>query len=189
MNKPCIYPVLLAAGPSTSLGDPELRTRLGGRNPLEVAVENCIDLQPPIVVLGYQAASFSKMVPSSARLVVNRRWRSGQLGSLLAGLRLVPRDAPFLLYPADLFFLTRGLVQELALAFERRAKNQQIVMPQHQGRAGHPVIFSPAVRDELGKAATARDVVYRKPSRLLLVPVETPAIWKEYAPPRRKCLA
>jgi CTP:molybdopterin cytidylyltransferase MocA len=184
MNEPCIYPVLLAAGSSTRLGDPELRTRLGGRNALEVAVENCIDLQQPIVVLGYQAATFSKLVPSSARLVINRRWRSGQLGSLLAGLQLVPRDAAFLLYPADLFFLTRGLVRGLVLAFKRRTKNQEIIMPQHRGRAGHPVIFSPAVRDELGKAATARDVVYRKRSRLLLVSVDTPAIWKEYAPPR-----
>ncbi|MGH9684256.1 MAG: nucleotidyltransferase family protein [Candidatus Acidiferrales bacterium] len=176
------YPVLLAAGPSSRLGSPKSPELFHGKNAVEIAIENCAGLSTPVVVLGYQATSFARRVPRGAKIVVNKKWRAGQLGSLLAGLRHIPSYATFLLYPVDHIFLKPEVIRRLLRAFERRKQYQQIFMPRFQGRPGHPVIFCAQVRRELELAETARDVVYRNPGRVCYVPVRTPAIWKGFDP-------
>jgi CTP:molybdopterin cytidylyltransferase MocA len=182
MTKAPIHPILLAAGPSARIAAGNSAMLYRGKNALEIAVENCNDLETPIVVLGHRATFLLKFVPPSARVVINRKWRSGQLASLLAGLELVPQNEPFLLYPVDHVFLMRDAVHEVVRAYQSRTTGHEIVMPQFKGRSGHPVVFSPALRTELQNAATARDVVYRDSSRLALIEVDTPAVLKDYRP-------
>jgi CTP:molybdopterin cytidylyltransferase MocA len=182
MKTPNIYPILLAAGPSPRLEFPKALAAFGGKNALEIAAGNCAGLLEPIVVLGYHADKLRKAVPHGAGIVINRGWRAGQLSSLLAALRHVPRAAAFMLYPVDHVFLTPALIHRLVRAFEKRKKGQEILMPRFKGRAGHPVIFSARVREELRHAPTARDVVYRDPRRVFFLPVRTPAIWRDYEP-------
>jgi CTP:molybdopterin cytidylyltransferase MocA len=176
------YPILLAAGPSSRLGSPKSPTLFRGKNAIEIAIENCDGLPAPVVVLGYQAASFVRRVPHDIKIAVNRKWRAGHVGSLLAGLRHIPSHAAFLLYPVDHIFLGPEVIRRLLRAFEGRKQYQQIFMPRFQGRSGHPVIFCVQIRRELELAGTARDAVYRNPSRVCYVPVRTPAIWKDFDP-------
>jgi CTP:molybdopterin cytidylyltransferase MocA len=122
-------------------------------------------------------------VPRGTRVVVNRRWRSGQLSSLLAGLRLVPRDAAFLVYPVDHPLIGRRTIDRLARAFAERRADEKIVMPRRGKRAGHPVIFSAELRSELEKAKTAREVSYRDSARVRFVDLETKAIWEDFDSP------
>jgi molybdenum cofactor cytidylyltransferase len=179
MKQPRIVPILLAAGkPSRPKAQNALVT-LSGRTPLQIAVENCADLKHPIVVLGYESEQLRPAVPANARTVINHNWRAGQLSSLLAGLRKVPLDSAFLLYPADLVFLTRPVIRKLAAAFLRRTKRQKIIMPVYRGRDGHPVVFAAEIRDELAHSQTARDVAYRDPHRIKRVRVSTSAIWRD----------
>ena len=116
-------------------------------------------------------------------MVVNRRWRGGQLRSLLAGLRHVPASAAFMLYPVDFPLLTRTEVQRLTKAFRARRTGKEIVAPVFRRRSGHPVLFSPAMRAELKRARTAKEVVFRDRNRLRLVPVDTAAIWQDFRSP------
>lgn len=183
MKQPRIFPILLAAGKPSRPNVQNALINLSGRTPLQIAVENCADLERPIVVLGFESQQLRPTVSANARIVINRNWRAGQLSSLLAGLRKVPPDSAFLLYPTDLVFLTRPVIRKLAGAFLRRTKHQKIVMPVYRGRDGHPVVFATEVRRELAHSQTARDVVYRDPRRIKRVRVSTSAIWRGLGTP------
>lgn len=179
-----IVPIVLAAGDSGRLTLPKPLARFGARTALEIAVENCRALPArPVVVLGHRAAEIRPFVPPSALIVVNRRWRAGMLGSILAGLRKVPRGAPFLIYPVDHPLIRKQLVLRLARAFAGRRPGQFIVMPRRGKRPGHPVIFAPDLRQELRRARTAREIGYRDSTRVLFLPVRSPAIFEDFDSP------
>ena len=125
MKLPNIYPILLAAGPSPRLERAGALATFGGKNALEIAVENCAGLLEPIVVLGYHARILRKWVTRGPRIVLNRGWRAGQLSSLLAALRHVPGQAAFMLYPVDHVFLTPALIHRLMRAFEKRKRDKK----------------------------------------------------------------
>ncbi|MFZ0911266.1 MAG: NTP transferase domain-containing protein [Candidatus Acidiferrales bacterium] len=175
-----IFPIILAAGGPGKLGYAKALARFGDKTALEIAVENCAGLEPPIVVLGYGAAPVCKSNLKVARFVLNRNWRRGQLTSLLAGLRRVPRGSAFLLYPVDQPLLTRKLVERLVKAFRARRPKQKIVMPRAGKRAGHPIVCDGGLRGELRAAQTAREVVYRDQSRIRYVRVADDAIWSDF---------
>ena len=180
MNESKIFPILLAAGKSPHLPFPKALADFAGSTAIEIAARNCRGLERPIVVLGYQADRLRRALPHQARVTVNRKWRAGQLSSLLAGLRKVPQDGAFLIYPVDLVFLTPKIIRRLAAAFHKRIARQSIVMPVCGGRDGHPVILAPELRPELRSAKTAREVVNRDPGRIKRVRMKTFAIWKDF---------
>lgn len=190
MNRTRVFPIILAGGDSSHLGYPKPLALFEGRTALELAVESCSGWETPIVVLGHRAAEIRSHVPAGARVVINREWRTGQLSSLLAGLRAVPRGAAFLLYPVDQPLLTGSLVMRLVRAFEKRAPGKLIVMPRKAKRSGHPILCAGELRRELEKAQTAREVVYRDERRVLHVLVRDVAIWADFDSPAtyRRCV-
>jgi CTP:molybdopterin cytidylyltransferase MocA len=175
-----IFPIILAAGGPGALQFPKPLARFGDRTAVELAIENCTGLEPPIVVLGYHAAEVRRALPRGTRYAFNAKWRKGQLTSLLTGLRRIPRDAAFLLYPVDQPLLTQRLISALARAFAARKPHQKIVMPRAGQRAGHPILCHSDLRVELRVAKTAREVVYRDHARVKYVAVSDSAIWRDY---------
>ncbi len=177
-----IVPIILAAGPS-NLDVPKALARFGNRTALQIAIENCAALASPIVVLGSEAELIRPLVPPGVRVVINPDWRAGQMSSLRAALAQVPPTADFMLYPVDYPLLTREVIAQLAAAFRARCSAQLIAIPTRKRRGGHPVIFASALRAELAKSQTARDIVYRDPARIRFVPVATAAIWRDLDSP------
>jgi CTP:molybdopterin cytidylyltransferase MocA len=175
-----IIPIILAAGSSHALPFPKALARFGQQTALEIAVENCSFLGRSLVVLGSDAKRILPAVPKSAEVVINRRWREGQVSSLQAALRSLDRDAAFLIYPVDIALLRQNTVEQLVRAFGARSASQEIVMPRHKGAYGHPVIISAAVRPELFEAPTAREVIYRVPKRIRVVNVRTSSIVEDF---------
>lgn len=192
-----IAPVILAAGPRHELEFPKALAQFGKKNAAEIALANCRAASPrlsaPILVLGESAAlvqsRLSRHTLRGVHCITNRRWPEGQLTSILAALRHIPSGSAFMLYPVDLPLLTPEIIRELAAAY-RRAEPPCVVMPRFKKRFGHPVIFSPDLRGELKSARTARDVAYRRSSRVMSVPVNTPAIYTDFSTPLeyRRCL-
>lgn len=182
-KREAIVPVILAAGPARALGFPKALARFGRRTALELAVENCAGLAKPVVVLGWEAGRVRRAVPRGVHMVVNRAWQAGQLRSLLAGLRRAPGGAAVLLYPVDYPLLTPAVVRRLAEAFRARRSSQAVVVPVFRGRSGHPVVFAAALRRELARARTAREVVERYPARVRRVRVRTSAIGRDFGTP------
>ena len=88
--------VILAAGKSTRMGRPKATLPLGGATFLGTIVRSFQEagVDDVVVVLGYEAASIEESLRQegvTARLVVNEGYESGQLSSLLTGLRAVDR--------------------------------------------------------------------------------------------------
>ncbi|MGH9774394.1 MAG: nucleotidyltransferase family protein [Candidatus Acidiferrales bacterium] len=181
-----IIPVILAAGKSAPKSALWSFVDAGGRNPLEIAADNCAELDAAVVVLGFDAARLRCKVPHGLRVVVHLGWRSGQLSSLLAAVRRLPRRAAILVYPVDLVYLKKRHVAKIVAAFRRRCRATKVVMPRSLGRAGHPVIFAEELRPELARASTAREVAYRNTSRIQFVSLNTNAIWRSVDSGRRK---
>jgi CTP:molybdopterin cytidylyltransferase MocA len=175
-----IIPIILAAGSSPALPFPKALARFGQQTALEIAVENCSFLGRSLVVLGSDAKRILSAVPRSAEVVINRRWRQGQLSSFQAALKSIDRDAAFLLYPVDLALLRQTTVEQLVRAFRARSASQEIVMPRHKGAYGHPVIMSAAVRPEFFEAPTARAIIYQVPERIRVVNVSTSSIVEDF---------
>ena len=191
MHKPeKIIPIILAAGSSQALPFPKALAPFGKKTALEMAVENCSFLGRSLVVLGSDAERILPSVPKSAQVVVNRRWREGQLSSLLAALENLASDAAFLIYPVDHTLIKRNTVEQLVRAFRARSSPQEIVMPRHKGAYGHPVIVSAAVRPEFFTAQTAREAIYRVPERIRVLKVRTPSIFEDFHTPEsyEECL-
>ena len=178
-----MIPIILAAGSAERLGFPQALARFGDRSALNIAVNNCAGLGKPVVVLGYAVRRILPAVPRGVKVVVHRGWRAGQMSSLRAGLRMVPKRGSFLLYPVDYPLLTKSLIRRIVSAFQRLPAGHAIVVPVYRGRKGHPVIFSPAIRSELAHATSAREVVEKDLGRVKAVQVSTPAIWQDFDTP------
>jgi CTP:molybdopterin cytidylyltransferase MocA len=180
MRKPEeIIPIILAAGSSQNLPFPKAHAPFNHQTALEIAVKNCSFLGESLVVLGSDAKRILPTVPKHARVVINRKWRQGQLSSLLAALRKI-NDAAFLIYSVDHALLKRNTLVQLVRAFHSRSASQHIVMPRYKGTYGHPVIVSAAVRPEFFEAQTAREVIYQVPQRIRVVNVRTTSIFEDF---------
>ncbi|MCU1240288.1 MAG: pcmX [Candidatus Acidoferrum typicum] len=179
-NREEIIPIILAAGSSRALPFPKALARFGKKTALDIAVENCSFSRRILVVLGADAQRVLPAVPKSSEVVINRRWREGQLSSLQAALKRIDPDAAFLLYPVDHGLITRKIVAQLVRAFRARSASEEIVMPRRRDADGHPVIVSAAVRPEFLEAGTAREVIYRAPERIRVLNVRTSSILEDF---------
>jgi CTP:molybdopterin cytidylyltransferase MocA len=191
MRKPeKIFPIILAAGPSHHLPFPKPLAMFGGKTALAIAIENCAGFERPLVVLGCDADRVRRAVPRAARVVLNQGWRRGQISSLRRALKQIPADAAFLIYPIDHPLLKRKMIQQLVRAFRTRKESQEVSIPRHGRLYGHPAIVSGKLRVEFFKSKTARDVIYRLPSRVRAIEVQTRAIFTDFDTPEsyRLCL-
>jgi CTP:molybdopterin cytidylyltransferase MocA len=191
MRKPeKIFPIILAAGPSHHLPFPKPLAMFGGKTALAITIENCASFERPLVVLGCDADRVRRAVPRAARVVLNQGWRRGQISSLRRALKQIPTDAAFLIYPIDHPLLKRKMIQQLVRAFRTRKESQEVSIPRHGRLYGHPAIVSEKLRVEFFKSKTARDVIYRLPSRVRAIEVQTRAIFTDFDTPEsyRLCL-
>jgi len=185
-----IVPIILAAGSSDRLPFPKALAMFGGKTALAIALENCAGLERPFVVLGCDAERVRSAVPRAAKVVMNRSWRRGQIGSLRRALKRIPAGSAFLIYPVDHPLLKRKTIQQLVRAFRIRDDSQEIAVARHGRVYGHPAIVSGQLRGEFFKSKTARDVIYRLPKRVRAAELHTRAIFTDFDTPEsyRRCL-
>jgi molybdenum cofactor cytidylyltransferase len=128
------------------------------------------------VVLGAHAAEIQARVRlDPASIVVNADWASGQLSSIQAAIRSLPRGSTdgMLLFLVDHPLISKELVGNLIEQFY--ASGQSIVLPTFRGQRGHPVIFASGLYDELLAAPVekgARAVVWAHAAEVLEIPTE-----------------
>jgi molybdenum cofactor cytidylyltransferase len=172
--------IVLAAGRSQRMGEPKAFLRLEGRSFLERAVValqqgGCGDV---LVVAGPREDDTARRIAESAlalgaRAAVNPAAGSEQIDSLRLALAAMRDDAvAALVVPVDVPEVAAATVHALCEAFRRTGG--PIVLPMHEGRHGHPVLFARAVWPELleGELAEgARTVIHAHAAELVEVAV------------------
>ena len=128
------------------------------------------------VVLGAGAEKIRERLQlDPAVVVLNPDWEQGQLSSIQAAVRSLPKSetAGLVLCPVDHPIVSAELVAQLIAEFDSASK--AIVLPAYRGRRGHPVIFRASLYDELLVASPevgARQVVWAHQLDVVEVPTE-----------------
>jgi molybdenum cofactor cytidylyltransferase len=173
--------IVLAAGPSTRLGEPKQLVRLDGRPLLHTVVGRAVALAGAAVtvVVGAHAGLLTQLLRHSpASVIVNRQWREGLASSIRAGVAALPPacDAVLLLL-ADQVAVSADDLKRLASAW--KGQDGVIAASLYSGTVGVPAIFPRwcfsdlmALRGDRG----AKSVLHRHVDRLVRVPMPEAAI-------------
>lgn len=139
--------VLLAAGLSRRFGSNKLLHLIDGRPMLRRVAENLVAALLPqdevVVVLGHQAEAVRAALDGlPVRCIVNEHYADGMGASIAAGVSGIgDKAAGVMIMLGDMPWIGAGQIRVLRAAFDRAAADA-VVLPVHQGRRGHPVIFS-----------------------------------------------
>lgn len=184
-----IAAVVLAAGESSRMGRDKALLPFRSSTFLEEIVSTLekVPVQKIVVVLGHNADKIRASVNlQNAEVVVNSRYREGQISSLLAGLKAVESDEleGILLCLVDHPLISADVVRKLQDEF--RVERPLLVIPTFKRERGHPVIFSRALFDEfrsLGPGEGANLVARRHREETLFVEVDERSILKDVDTP------
>ena len=166
--------VILAAGDSRRMGRPKALLPLGRKTFLQHILDRHLSLgSDPWVVLGRQHRQIRDRVDlAEAQVLVNPDPDRGPLSSLVLVLEKLRGCDGVLMHPVDHPLVAASTLSALLRAHDRCP--DRIVIPQHRGRKGHPVLFPQRLFAELTHAPLeegARWVVRRHSSSQMLVPV------------------
>ncbi len=147
--------VVLAAGKSTRMGRPKALLMAGPDDTFLTRVLRTLwdaDAEDVVVVVGHDAEAVVESVAQrglAPRFIVNPDYESGQLSSLLAGLRAIDRPgvAAMMLTLVDVPLVS---TQTVRAVLERYRRSQApIVRPVQGTRHGHPVIIDRRLFDAI----------------------------------------
>ena len=138
--------LVLAAGKSTRMGRTKALLPLGDETFISriVGTFRAAGVEDVVVVVGHDservAAALDRLDPPP-RVVLNPDYESGQLSSILAGLRAVDRPGvtALLLTLVDVPLVSADTVRAVLMRY--RAEAAAVVRPVNGSRHGHPVLI------------------------------------------------
>lgn len=178
---PMITGLVLAAGRSERMGTPKQLLPFGGVTLIEQVIRTLTRSRlgkEVVVVLGYRAMEIVKRISGlPVRLAYNPDPEGDMLSSIRCGLAFIEPDQAIMIALGDQPLVTTGIVNRLIDEYEGRPEG--MVLPAHDGKRGHPMILSPAYREEIlfetmpGGLKALRD---RHSDSVRAVPVDTDAV-------------
>lgn len=156
--------VVLAAGKSTRMGRPKATLRLNDADTFLARIIRTFQaaqVDDVVVVLGHEAEAILKSVEQSGlspRFVVNEQFESGQLSSVLAGLRAIDRPGvnAMLMTLVDVPLVSTATVRAVLQRY--RTTHAPVVRPVRGALHGHPVLVDRSLFDEIRSADPRRGV-------------------------------
>jgi molybdenum cofactor cytidylyltransferase len=172
---------ILAAGESRRMGQPKALLSYRGKTFAEHLVSATRHERVGFtrIVLGAQAEEIRSRLPLDAAWILeNPNWQQGQLSSIQAVVRTIPRETEgLILCPVDHPLISNFLVAQLIQEFDSTEK--LIVLPTYKGKRGHPAIFRASLFEELLAASPevgAREVVWAHPEDVTEVETDEEAV-------------
>ena len=161
--------VLMAAGAGRRMGQvPKSLLQRDGEPLLARQIRLLVQagVRHIVVVLGHHAPKLRAVLepiqlPQAVLLtwVVNAAPDQGPGSSLRCGLAALPADAGALLVLlADQPLLELQDLQAVLAAWDARAAGVELVLPQHAGQPGHPIVFGAALRQAVMQATGSEGV-------------------------------
>lgn len=146
-----ICAMVLAAGLSRRMGVQKLLLPFGGKTVIAHIVDQIIEstVDETYVVVGHEGERVSRELSDRRiSIVVNSEYESGMLSSVRCGLIALPQECRAVLVAlGDQPSLTTKLLDQMVRSFKETEK--KILVPIHNGRRGHPLLFSLGYRDEI----------------------------------------
>ena len=143
--------ILLAAGRSERMGAFKPLLPFGGQTIIEKCIEYLTGggVETIVVVLGYRADDVRRqLATSSVRFAVNPDPDSEMSASIACGVRELPKQTEATLIAlVDQPAITSDVV--VTLINEWRTTGAKLVVPEYQGRGGHPVLVDLSFREDL----------------------------------------
>ena len=173
--------LVLAAGRSERMGTPKQLLPFGRVTLIEQVIRTLTRSRlgkDVVVVLGDRAMDIVKRISGlPVRLAYNPDPEGDMVSSIRCGLAYIEPDQAIMIALGDQPLVTTGIVNRLFDEYEGRPEG--LVLPVHDGKRGHPMILSPAYREEIlfeampGGLKALRD---RHSGSVRAVPVDTDAV-------------
>jgi len=181
--------IILAAGKSERMGRLKPLLPFAGTTFLEhlYRLLERSSLGAVRVVLGYQAGRILGEIKLPPEVVViNSEYEKGMLSSVHSGLASLQELEPeaVMLFPVDHPNISLSLIERMISEFS--SAHGEIIIPVHNRRRGHPVLFSSSLFQELMHAPLkegARHVVRKFPNRVLEIETDEPGILQDIDTP------
>lgn len=175
--------IILAAGASQRMGClDKLLLPLSGKPIILYVVESACEWADSVIVVSTPSPNNAGMVEAlegtPTQLVENERHASGVGTSLSAGVAATRMDSPgFLIFHGDMPHISSRTIQTMVQRFSDDPS--RIIVPIHDGRRGHPVIFPKEFRYKLEQVESHRnvlDIVSEHLAMTTQIPVNDPGI-------------
>jgi|WetSurMetagenome_2_1015567.scaffolds.fasta_scaffold149502_2 molybdenum cofactor cytidylyltransferase len=144
--------IILAAGKSSRMPVNKLLLPIAGYpTMLDAVIDHAIaaQLSPLIVVSGAKQQAIEAVAQGrGVECVNNPHYETGQSSSLQAGLMALPADTAALILLADQPFITCEIMTSLIAAYQEH-EVAAVAPLGANGARGNPVLFAPALFDEL----------------------------------------
>lgn len=170
--------ILLAAGVSRRMGTCKQLLPLGGKTVIAHCLEALLagGAEEVVVVVGPQGDAVAEEVKDYPLTVVRIVIPHGDMAaSALAGRDSLSTGMSGALITLCDYPLVSPRTMEL-LSAHHAEEPDSIIIPLHEGRKGHPVLFPRHVLGELDRSRTLRDLVRASPDRVRLVEVCDPGV-------------
>ena len=174
--------IVLSGGESSRFGgEPKALLSVDGRSAVRRIAELCLArrFSPVSVVVGrHRGAVAHDLRGLDVTLVDSEHWEEGRTASVQAGLAATPADREVLFWPVDHPFVRSGTVDALLAAHDTDLLGVWF-LPTFEGRGGHPVLWRPAVRNDifdLRPDAPLRALLPEFGPQVRRVPVEDPGV-------------
>lgn len=184
--------IILAAGPSTRLGEPKQKLNYGGKSLIRHAVDAALasDCFPTIVVLGAHSETILPEISGKpVHISVHDCWQEGMASSIRDGMRVLQNKAPqtegVILMLCDQPFADAALLNQLIQ--KKQASGKAIVASAYQDTLGVPALFDKTVFPELTALSGeegAKKIILKDPKSVVTVPFPHGGIdvdtWEDY---------
>jgi molybdenum cofactor cytidylyltransferase len=174
--------IVLSGGSSSRLGgEPKALLPIGDRSGVRRIAELCLarGLSPVSVVVGpHRSAVARELRGLDVALVDSEHWEEGRTASVQAGLLETPADRDVVFWPVDHPFVRARTLDALLAARDTDLLGVWF-LPTFEGRGGHPVLWRPAVRNDifdLRPDAPLRALLPEFGPQVRRVPVDDPGV-------------